>query len=320
MILSEEYAIFVKVNMRFMPIEISVIICTYNRDKFIYRTLEHIACNGFPTDSYEIILIDNNSTDQTAAECQRFSDRFPDLNFHYFTETQQGLSFARNRGIREAQGDILLFLDDDAFMQKDYLLRLSGYLRNYPDAAAFGGKITPLYESGKIPEWMSKWTYSWVSAINKGTNVCLFEGNSYPIGANMGFRRASIPPEGFNTALGRNKGNLMGGEEKDIFNRMKARNARIYYFPDTEVLHVIPEKRTTREYIKQMALGIGKSERIRTLSVSLFAFYKRLFAEAIKWGASCLLYIHYLLSFTPSKGFILIYFRWHVTRGLFIPK
>lgn len=320
MILSGEYAIFVKVNMQFMPIEISVIICTYNRDKFIYRTLEHIAGNDFPTDNYEIILIDNNSTDRTAAECQRFSDCFPDVNFHCFTETQQGLSFARNRGIKEAQGDILLFIDDDAFMQKSYLYSLNNYLKQYPDAVAFGGRITPFYESGKIPEWMSKWTYSWVSAIDKGTNVCLFEGNSYPIGANMGFRRESIPPEGFNTALGRNKGNLMGGEEKDIFNRMKALNARIYYFPNIEVLHVIPEKRTTREYIKQMALGIGKSERIRTLNISFFFFYKRLFAEIMKWSASCLLYIYYLLLFTPSKGFILIYFRWHVTRGLFMPK
>lgn len=303
-----------------MPIEISVIICTYNRDKFIYQTLEHIANNGFPADSYEIILIDNNSTDRTAAECRRFSDRFPNLNFHYFTETRQGLSFARNRGIQESQGDILLFLDDDAFMQKGYLHRLSDYLKSTPDAAAFGGKITPLYESGRVPKWMSKWTYSWVSAINKGSNVRLFEGRSYPIGANMGFRRANIPPEGFNTALGRNKGNLMGGEEKDIFNRMKVHNALIYYFPDIEVLHVIPEKRTTREYIKQMALGIGKSERLRTLNISLFAFYKRLFAETIKWSASGLLCMYYLLQFASSKGLILIYFRWHVTRGLFMPK
>ena len=99
MIISGEYVTFVKVKMLDMPIEVSVIICTYNRDKYIYQTLEHIACNGFPSERYEIILIDNNSTDQTAAECQRFSCNFADLNFHYFTETQQGLSFARNRGI-----------------------------------------------------------------------------------------------------------------------------------------------------------------------------------------------------------------------------
>lgn len=318
MILSGEYATFVKVKILHMPIEISVIICTYNRDKYIYQTLEHIACNGFPADRYEIILIDNNSTDHTVTECQKFSRNFPELNYHYFLETQQGLSFARNRGIQEAQGEIFLFLDDDAFMQKDYLHKLASYLKKYPDAAAFGGKITPLYESGKIPEWMSKWTYSWVSAIDKGNNVCLFEGASYPIGANMGFRRSVMPPEGFNTALGRNKGNLMGGEEKDIFNRMKARHNRIYYFPETEVLHIIPEKRTTRAYIKQMGLGIGKSERLRTLKISRLSYLKRLFAESIKWGATLVLYLAFLLKGKASKGYILLYFRWFVTSGLFI--
>ncbi len=320
MILSGEYVTFVKVKMLYMSIEVSVIICTYNRDKYIYQTLEHIACNGFPSERYEIILIDNNSTDQTAAECQRFSCNFADLNFHYFTETQQGLSFARNRGIQEAQGEILLFLDDDAFMQKNYLHRLVLYLKNHPDAAAFGGKITPFYENGQIPEWMSKWTYSWVSAIDKGNKVCLFKGHSYPIGANMGFRRSAIPGTGFNTALGRNKGNLMGGEEKDIFNRMKSQNAQLYYFPDIEVLHVIPEKRTTREYIRQMALGIGKSERLRTLKISRSAYLKRLFSEGIKWGASLILYISYLFRCKTRKGKVLLYFRWFVSKGLICNK
>lgn len=299
-----------------MSIEISVIICTYNRDPYIYRTLEHIARNGFPADRYEIVLIDNNSTDRTASECRKFRQNCPDADFRYYLEQRQGLSFARNRGIREARGEILLFLDDDAFMQENYLLRLSRHLQNHPDAAAFGGKITPLYESGKSPAWMSKWTYSWVSALDKGKQVCLFEGRAYPIGANMGFRRSALPEEGFNTALGRKKGNLMGGEEKDIFNRMKMRNARIYYFPDLEVLHLIPEKRTTRAYIRQMALGIGKSERIRTLEISRQAYLKRLVSEGVKWAASIILCAGYTLRFSPGKGSILLYFRRYVSQGL----
>ena len=93
-----------------------------------------------------------------------------------FTETQQGLSFARNRGIQEAQGEILLFLDDDAFMQKNYLHRLVLYLKNHPDAAAFGGKITPFYENGQIPEWMSilKANYGTIIKDRASSNRCLF--------------------------------------------------------------------------------------------------------------------------------------------------
>lgn len=298
-----------------MGIQFSVIVCTYNRDKYIYKTLEHVARNNFPNRDYEIILVNNNSTDRTAAECERFQQNYPSISFRYFLETNQGLSFARNRGIREAQGEILIFLDDDAFVTQDYLGNLHVNLKKYP-AVAFGGKIIPEYESGQSPRWMSKWSYSWVSALDKGNQVCLFKGKSYPIGANMGFRRDSLPSGHFNTALGRNKGNLMGGEEKDIFNRMKAKNAAIYYFPNVTVRHIIPEKRTTRGYIHQLALGIGMSERLRTLKISRMCYLKRLVAEIIKWGASFLLCLIYSIRLTPQKGTILIYFRWYVTWGL----
>lgn len=298
-----------------MKTQISIIVCTYNRDKYIYKTLEHIAQNDFPKQHYEIILVDNNSTDRTVPECARFRQNYPDIPFFYFLEANQGLSFARNRGIAEARGDILVFLDDDAFMHKNYLHNLKNNLKNHP-ASAFGGKIIPEYETGQPPVWMSKWSYIWVSALDKGDKICLFEGKSFPIGANMGFRRTEIPADGFNTTLGRKKGNLMGGEEKDIFNRMKAREAKIYYFPDVEVRHIIPEKRTTRAYIRQLALGVGMSERLRTRKISGTTYLKRILSEIIKWGASCTLCLGYLLKCTPQKGTILIYFRWYVTRGL----
>lgn len=157
-----------------------------------------------------------------------FSQNYPDIPFFYFLEANQGLSFARNRGIAEARGDILVFLDDDAFMHKNYLHNLKNNLKNHP-ASAFGGKIIPEYETGQPPVWMSKWSYIWVSALDKGDKICLFEGKSFPIGANMGFRRTEIPADGFNTTLGRKKGNLMGGEEKDIFNRMKPGSQNILF-------------------------------------------------------------------------------------------
>ena len=209
---------------------ISVIICTYNREKFLYDALKHVAANNFPTESYEIVLVNNNSTDNTAQECERFSRDYPAVNFRYFIEVNQGLSHARNRGIIESSGNVLVFLDDDSFVKPDYLANLQDNLMNHPEAMAFGGKITPLFETGAEPQWLSKWTYSWVSAIDKGDHVTQFEGNSYPIGANMGFRKECLDQCGnFNTELGRSKKNLMGGEEKDIFTSSMPR--RFMYFP-----------------------------------------------------------------------------------------
>lgn len=296
---------------------LSVIICTYNREKFLYDALRHVAENDFAPENYEIVLVNNNSTDNTASECERFSNDFPHVQFRYFVETKQGLSHARNRGIDECRGDILIFLDDDSFVKPDYLSNLQRQMDQHPEAMAFGGKITPLFESGETPEWLCKWTYSWVSAIDKGNKVVSFEGNSYPIGANMGFRKQCLDTCGnFNPELGRSKKNLMAGEEKDLFNRLKENNMPILYFPNIQVEHVIPPQRTTRDYIVRMGQGVGMSERVRCQQIGKGALCKRWLSEFAKWCASFILWIRYALSLRPAVGNMLLLFRWNVTKGL----
>ncbi|MCL1850899.1 MAG: glycosyltransferase [Bacteroidetes bacterium] len=297
---------------------LSIIICTYNREKYIYNVLQSLVQNDFPTDLYEIVLINNNSTDQTEEKCKTFQQDYPQITFRYFIETHQGLSFARNRGIKEAQGDTLVFLDDDAFVNQDYLTNLVYYLKEYPDMIAFGGEVSPLFETGITPVWLSKWSYSWVSAINLGNKVTLFKGNKFPIGANMGFRKEYFEKYGdFNTSLGRNKKNMMAGEEKDIFNRSNRETEKIYYLPQLKVKHVIPESRTTKAYIKRLGEGIGMSEQLRTLYISKRCYVKRIFSELIKWAASLILCLNYLIVLKPQKGTLLLLFRWNVTKGLF---
>ena len=296
---------------------LSIIICTYNREKFLYDALQHVAVNDFPCEEYEIVLVNNNSTDNTERECQRFKSDFPQVQFRYFVETKQGLSHARNRGIDESSGDILVFLDDDSFVKSDYLQNLQNQLSKHPEAMAFGGKITPLFESGDIPKWLCKWTYSWVSAIDMGDNVVAFEGNAYPIGANMGFRKSCLDQCGsFNPELGRTKKNLMAGEEKDLFNRLKEKNMLILYFPNIQVEHVIPPQRTTRDYIVRMGQGVGMSERLRCLKIGRSALWKRYFSEVVKWGASLVLWVRYAICLRPTVGNMLVLFRWNVTKGL----
>ena len=295
----------------------SIIVCTYNRDKYLYGALRCIAENGFPTEAYEIVLVNNMSTDSTERECQRFQNDYPDVDFRYFVETQQGLSFARNRGIKESHGDTLVFLDDDSYIQKDYLANLQKQLDAHSNADAFGGKIDPVFESGEAPKWLSKWNYSWVSAIDMGDKVRPFEGKAFPIGANMGIRKAMLSKIGaFNTELGRSKKNLMGGEEKDLFERIRQQGGNIYYFPDVVVQHVIPPSRTTKDYVKRLGEGVGCSERIRTLGVSRWKYVKRLFSELVKWGGTLVLWLGFALKGQFEKGNILFTFRRKVTSGL----
>ena len=136
---------------------ISVILCTYNRDKYIYNVLKSVAENDYPHDQYEIVLVNNNSTDGTENECRRFQADYPDIRFRYFLETNQGLSYARNCGIRNAQGDLLAYVDDDATVNPEYLRTYSDFFTHHPEAVAAGGPILPVYETEE-PEWMTHYT------------------------------------------------------------------------------------------------------------------------------------------------------------------
>lgn len=294
---------------------ISIIICTYNRGRYIYGLLESIAKNAFDTAKYEIIFVNNKSTDNTELECKRFQQDYPDVVFHYFMEENQGLSFARNRGIKESQGKMLVFIDDDALVNNQYLSNLEKHILQ-TDISAFGGKITPKYEA-EAPNWVSSWSLSWFSSIDMGDKVKLFQKGKFPIGANMGISKelaSRIAP--FDTNLGRNKGNMIGGEEKEYFLRIQRNGTPIYYLPDVQIEHCIPKERTTRQFIKKQALGIGKSEQIRTKSISSIKYLQRIFAEFIKWGVTILLFFYYTITLSPMKGWMLIYFRWNVSKGL----
>ena len=89
---------------------LSIIICTYNREKYIRPLLESIANNDYPNTDYEIVLVDNNCTDNTRGVCEEFSASHPEVALRYVVESEQGLSAARNKGIKEAKGDIIIYV------------------------------------------------------------------------------------------------------------------------------------------------------------------------------------------------------------------
>ena len=100
---------------------LTAIICTYNRAKYIGPLLESIAANDLDKQEYEILLVDNNCTDNTHEICEAFAAAHEDVQFRYTNEPEQGLSAARNRGIKEAKGDIIVYIDDDALVDAHYL-------------------------------------------------------------------------------------------------------------------------------------------------------------------------------------------------------
>ena len=296
---------------------LSIIICTYNRDKYIYNVLKSLAENTLPKDLYEIVLIDNNCSDNTRSECERFITDFPQVTFRYFVETNQGLSYARNRGIKESNGDVLVYVDDDALVNPEYLQTYYNFFDQHPDIDAAGGAIIPQYETEE-PSWMSYFTKVLITCYKyHGDQIREFPKNDFPSGGNAAYRSSVFEKVGlFNVELGRKGDSLVGAEEKDIFDKMTTLGMRFYYLPNAILYHLIPEKKLTKEYFDRLTYSIGKSERMRTLNIGKWKYVKRLVSEAIKWVASIVLCIGHTLTGCPKKGWKLIQFRWNVTKGL----
>lgn len=296
---------------------LSIIICTYNRDKYIYNVLQSIAQNDFPTEQYEIVLVNNNCTDNTQSECARFKADYPQVVMREFVETNQGLSFARNRGIQEGKGDILVYVDDDALVNQEYLQTYADFFATHPDVDAAGGPIIPKYETAE-PDWMSHFTKILITSYKyNGDQVKEFAQNDFPGGGNAAYRASVFEKVGlFNVDLGRKGDSLVGAEEKDIFDKMTTFGMRFFYLPTAILYHLIPEKKLSKEYFDKLTYSIGKSERIRTLAIGKGKYMKRFIFEIIKWAASIVLCIGHTLSGHPKRGWKLIQFRWNVTKGL----
>ena len=295
----------------------SVIFCTYNREKYIYNALKSIADQDFDRSNYEIIIVNNNSTDNTENICKQFREDYPSVLVNYCIETNQGLSYARNRGIKESKGNILVFVDDDATAFEGYLSSISTFFDEHKAVSACGGPIVPAYEVEK-PAWLSHFTEQLVAgALYEGKDVKPFKNGKYPGGGNSAFRKEVFDKYGsFNVELGRKGQSLIGAEEKDLYDRLRRGNEVFYYLPQMGIYHHIPAKKLTQEYFNNLTYSIGKSERIRTKAVSGKAYWKRIVMEWVKWNASFVLFFLYLIRLSPAKGVKLLQFRWNVSKGL----
>ncbi len=295
---------------------LSVILCTYNRERYLYNVLHSLAV-GTCRD-YEIVLVNNNSTDGTEAECRRFQADHPDVAFRYCIESQQGLSYARNRGIRESQGEVLVYVDDDALVNPEYLQTYADFFRQHPEAMAAGGPILPQYDGCEEPLWMSHYTRQLVTGkLDLGSREREFPNGAFPGGGNAAYRKEVFDQVGlFNVELGRKGNSLIGAEEKDLFDKMTSRGIRFYYLPTAILYHLIPPKKLTDDYFNRLTYSIGVSERYRTRQIGTGKYLGRLWKEAVKWGGTLALWTGFALKGQLAKGNKLVVFRRNVTRGL----
>jgi glycosyltransferase involved in cell wall biosynthesis len=294
---------------------LSIIICTYNREEFIGKTLEHVARQSLDASRYEAIVVNNNSTDRTESICQEFISKHPESNIRHVVEKQQGHSYARNRGIAESRGELIAYIDDDAFVREDFAENIISFFQKMPEAQAIGGKVIPVYQA-ESPAWMTPYLLPLVSALDMGEKPRPFPGRKFPIGANVTFRKSVFDRYGtFNVKLGRIGSGLMGGDEKEMIYRLKKEGEQIWYVPNVVVEHIIPPKRLQMDYIQGLAEGVGKSETQRLKGAPLSEKLSRLLDELIKIGGTLVLFLLYVLRGKIAGGWMLVKFRIWVVKG-----
>jgi glycosyltransferase involved in cell wall biosynthesis len=234
---------------------LTVAIPTYNRADFLRQTLAGLARQDFPRGTWEVLVIDNNSTDHTRAVVAEFaaSDPAP----RYLLETKQGLDYGRNRAIAEARGDLIVFADDDILMSPDWLSQLVAPLLT--DTAhrvgAVGGEVIPVFPDG-LPPWVAEWHAPLAFRADAGP----LESKHSPMGANLALPKWAIEKIGvFHTALDRAAGNYFSGGDSEMIRRVRAAGLEVWFAPAAAVQHQMPASRTTFRYASRHAFDSARS-------------------------------------------------------------
>jgi glucosyl-dolichyl phosphate glucuronosyltransferase len=295
---------------------ISVVVCSYNREKYISDALDSLLNQTLSPELYEIIIIDNNSKDRTGEialeKVAQFSETHQIL---YFKETNQGLCFARNRGIAEARGQFVCYMDDDGIADPNFLEVQYNFLQANPEVIGLGGKIIPRYVHGK-PKWIDNILEGLVSKVDFGDSDFKYSGKRYPVGCNMTYRKDVLEEIGlFDTSIGQVGDNLVRGDETELFERIKKLNKPVYYLGNSRVEHVIEQDRLTRAHIRKMSEGVGVGLRQASKRSSIFGKCKIRMVLFAKFFAALLFALIYILTAQFSKAKAWIVFRMDVHRG-----
>ena len=296
-------------------VRLSLIIPTFNRSALLVQTLQSVAAQSASVEDWECVVVNNNSTDDTVERFNEFCEKYPHINIRMVLEQNQGLSYARNRGIRESVGEYMAFIDDDEHISTEFIASYISFFDSMPEAVAAGGPIVAEYPEG-CPRWMSCFTERPIAnTLNLGDKVREFPVGKIPGGGNMALRRSAVRRYGvFDISLGRKGDKLIGGEESDLFERLQIAGARYYYVPNAVMNHIIVPEKLTADYFERLSYNVGVSQLLRA------KFFHRVgkarLAEVGKWLVTLVLAAWYLITLQWGKAKYIVKMRYHISRGL----
>jgi glucosyl-dolichyl phosphate glucuronosyltransferase len=267
--------------------KVTIAIPTHNRAEFLRQTLAGIARQDFPHSEFEVLVVDNNSSDHTRAVVEAFAREKPAPL--YLLETRQGLDHARNRAIAEASGDIVVFADDDILVEPDWIAAIAApFARHSPGKiGAVGGEVIPVFPDG-LPPWL-KGAHG---PLGYRQDTGPLPPAQSPMGANLAIPRWIFEKYGrFHTDLDRQGKHYFSGGDGEMIRRLRTAGFEIWFAPEAKVLHQIPASRLNLRHVLRHAFDSARSRVVDRAGRPGAGSYlvSRFFANAFKIPAFALM-------------------------------
>lgn len=238
---------------------ISVILPTKDRGPDIDLTLDALLAQDLAAGDYEVLVVDNASSEANARALRGWCDRHPDA-LRYVHEPTPGLNRARNAGIAAATGAVIAFLDDDAVPSSDWLTQLLRVFEDRPRTWAVGGRIRSQFTSAP-PPWLDERFAVYLSDFDRGEAPLVLRYDDYPRGANMAFRRQAFERCGpFAPCLDRRGDLLLSNGDIEMCYRVEQSGHEVVYAPEAAVQHLIRGDRLSHDWFARRAYWQGRSQ------------------------------------------------------------
>jgi glucosyl-dolichyl phosphate glucuronosyltransferase len=234
-----------------------VLVCTYNRSRDLREMIASATRQRLSAGvEMEILVVDNNSSDETATVVQEFVKH--DSRVRYVFEPAQGKSFALNTGLRVMRSGIFSVIDDDLVMPEDFVQRLHNSFASQPWAHYIGGKVLPLF-SGPVPAWLTPARWAPIAMADYGDAPFRVDVERPVCLLSCSFRRGAVESVGgYRTDLSVNGTAIGGTEDSDLLARLWGKGFAGYYDPSLRLLHKVSEARVTRAHYRHWHFGHGR--------------------------------------------------------------
>lgn len=280
--------------------DISVVIATYNRSGILPTALDCVLQQEHGGVRYEVIVVDNNSTDRTKEIVDCYISQ-GHTNLRYFLEPRQGVSYARNTGLANARAPIVAFTDDDVCVSRDWIAVIKREFEQHPDVDCLGGRVLPHWNE-EPPDWLTR--DHWMPlALQDYGDESFYTDTENPlclVSSNLALRRAVFEDIGqFEPDLQRVKNGIGSMEDAELLERYWRTGRQALYVPGLVVVTEVPGERMTKAYHRRWHTGHGyffavmRSEEMERSSARLFDvpghLYRQALADATAWIKSFVL-------------------------------